>query len=79
MKKQQLYILGETLGVSKSEMDNVLKNKSTMRNLDECRISVMFSNNYKAGTTYGTISTRELYKAGTHYGTISVKDLIDLN
>jgi len=29
---------------------------------------------YKAGTYYGTVSSRDLYKAGTYYGTVSIKD-----
>jgi hypothetical protein len=76
LKKQNIYNLGKSLGLSRCEINNVLKNKPTIRNIEDCEITVMFSDDYKSGTTYRTISTRELYKAGTHYGTISIQDLI---
>jgi len=60
MKNQQLYQIGKSLGLKYYELDDLFKNKSRYFYPEQAKISVMYSNQYKAGSHYGTISMKEL-------------------
>lgn len=61
MRKQGLYSLVMQLGLSRYDIDNILKSRTINTDADETRISV---------------TTADTYKGGTHYGTISINDFL---
>jgi len=70
-KKDNIYNIGKNLGLEKTDIDNVLSAKSrTTEIANTPAVDV-----YKAGTRYGTLSSKELYKAGTRYGVASQQDI----
>jgi len=71
-EKDNIYKLGKILGLDKKDIDNVLsaKLRISTEGINTPAVDV-----YKAGTRYGTLSSKELYKAGSRYGTLSPKEL----
>ena len=55
---RNIYKLAKTLSLDKKDVDAILSNPGI----------------YKAGTSYDTVSCKDLYKACTDYGTVSIKD-----
>ena len=74
MNKEIYEILETKLGITKEEVDKFL-NSNDLYKAGTHYGTVSTKDVYKAGTRYGTINTKDIYKAGTYYGTISVDDI----
>jgi len=67
---KKMYAIAKSLGLEKKDVDGALSGAVSSPRNDNVSADV-----YKAGTEYGTVSSKDLYKAGTYYGTVSSKDL----
>jgi len=69
-----VYEIAKKLGLEKEDVDSIISRSADVYKAGTWYGTVSSKDVYKAGTFYGTVSSNDVYKAGTFYGTVSIND-----